>query len=90
LERRTAYVFNRRWTFRAHGSPATLARYLAVVALGALFSALGVTLASTDFSLRRLAAECLVVPVITLFTYTFSHRLVFHDAWGASGATGSP
>jgi putative flippase GtrA len=73
-------VLNRSWTFRAHGGPATLARYVAVQALGALFSAGGVTLASTDLSLRRLAAECLVVPLVTLMTYTLSRRIVFRGS----------
>jgi putative flippase GtrA len=72
------YVLNRSWTFRsARGGPATIGRYVAVQALGALFSGVGVALASADLSLRRLVAECIVLPFVTLMTYSLSRRLVF-------------
>jgi putative flippase GtrA len=72
------YFLNRSWTFRsARGGPATIARYVAVQALGALFSGAGVALASADLSLRRLVGECIVLPFVTLITYTLSRRLVF-------------
>jgi putative flippase GtrA len=72
------YVLNRSWTFRsARRGPATIARYVAVQALGALFSAGGVALASADLSLPRFVAEAIVLPFVTLLTYTLSRRIVF-------------
>jgi putative flippase GtrA len=72
------YVLNRSWTFRStRRGPATIARYVAVQALGAAFSAAGVALASTDLSLRRLVAEVVVLPVVAVITYSLSRRLVF-------------
>jgi putative flippase GtrA len=71
------YLLNRAWTFRARGGVATLARYVPVQALGALASATGVRLASTDARLHRLVAECLVIPPVTLLTYALSRRFVF-------------
>jgi putative flippase GtrA len=71
------YVLNRAWTFRSRGGAGTLARYVPVQAVGALASATGVSLASTDARLHRLAAECLVVPAVTLLTYSLSRRFVF-------------
>ena len=71
------YVLNRSWTFRACGGPATLARYVAVQALGAGCSAGGLVVAAATLSLRRSLAECLVAPAVTLLTYTLSRRLVF-------------
>jgi putative flippase GtrA len=72
------YVLNRSWTFRARGGPATLLRYVAVQALGAACSAGGVVLATSELSLRRLPAECLVLPCIAVLTYTLSRVVVFH------------
>jgi putative flippase GtrA len=74
------YILNRAWTFQSRGGRATLARYLPVQALGALASAAGVTVASTDLALHRLAAECVVVPFVTLLTYTLCRRFVFRAA----------
>jgi putative flippase GtrA len=74
------YLFNRRWTFHAQGGAATLARYVGVQGAGAVLSAGGVALVTSDLDVRHLAAECLVIPVITLLTYTLSRRLVFADA----------
>jgi putative flippase GtrA len=72
------YVLNRSWTFRSRRrGAATLARYVAVQALGAGFSAGGVALAAADLSLRRLVAEVVVLPFVTLLTYTLSRRVVF-------------
>ena len=71
------YVLNRRWTFRARGGAATMARYVAVQMLGAALSAGGVTVASTDLALRHLAAEAIVLPPVTLITYALSRRVVF-------------
>ena len=71
------YNLNRRWTFRpAAVRSGTLARYLAVQALGAALSAGGVALVA-DLSLARLAAEAVVLPCVTLITYTLSRVLVF-------------
>lgn len=74
------YALNRSWTFRARGGAATLARYVAVQGLGALLSAAGVGLATSDLSLRRLAAECVVLPAVTLVTYTLVRTAVFPSA----------
>jgi putative flippase GtrA len=72
------YVLNRSWTFRgSRRGPGTLVRYAAVQALGAGFSAAGVALASSDLSLRRLVAEAVVLPIVTLITYSLSRTLVF-------------
>lgn len=71
------YLLNRSWTFHARGGVTTLARYVAVQALGALLSAAGVALATTDLSLRKLAAECIVLPLVTLVTYTLARSVVF-------------
>lgn len=74
------YVLNRSWTFHAQGGAATLARYLVVQGLGALLSAAGVGLVTSDLSLRRLAAECVVLPAVTLLTYTLARTVVFSSA----------
>ena len=58
----------------------TLARYVAVQAVGAGCSASGVALAVDALARRRLLAECVVIPVVTLITYTLSRRLVFRAA----------
>jgi putative flippase GtrA len=72
------YRLNRSWTFRVHvGGWVTVARYTAVQLLGAGLSAGGVALVSSDTSLRRLAAEAVVLPVVTIITYTLSRRVVF-------------
>jgi putative flippase GtrA len=74
------YLLNRSWTFQADGGTATLARYVAVQALGALLSGAGVDLATSDLSLRKLAAECVVLPLATLLTYTLARTVVFSPA----------
>jgi putative flippase GtrA len=74
------YLLNRSWTFHARGGLTTLVRYVAVQALGAVLSAAGVALATTDLSLRRLAAECIVLPLVTLVTYTLARTVVFSPA----------
>jgi putative flippase GtrA len=74
------YVLNRSWTFRAQGGAGTLARYVGVQGLGALLSAAGVGLATSDLSLRRLAAECVVLPAVTLVTYALARTVVFSPA----------
>jgi putative flippase GtrA len=71
------YVLNRTWTFHASGGPATLARYVMVQALGAASSAAGVALVSDDLSLRRIAAEVVVLPFVSALTYSLSRSLVF-------------
>jgi putative flippase GtrA len=72
------YRLNRRWTFRVErGDAAMAARYVAVQALGAGLSAAGVALATSDLDLRKLAAEALVLPFVTITTYLLSRRLVF-------------
>jgi putative flippase GtrA len=74
------YLLNRSWTFHADGGAATLARYVGVQGLGALLSAAGVALATSDLSLRKLAAECVVLPAVTLLTYTLARTVVFSSA----------
>jgi putative flippase GtrA len=74
------YLLNRTWTFGAPGDPATFARYIAVQVLGALLSGGAVALASADLELRRLAAELIVLPLVTLVTYTLCRRVVFTHA----------
>jgi hypothetical protein len=43
-------------------------------------SAAGVALATSDLSLRKLAAECVVLPAVTLLTYTLARTVVFSSA----------
>ena len=71
------YLLNRTWTFHAQGGAATLTRYVAVQGLGALCSGAGIALTTTDLALHRLPAECLVIPFVTLLTYTLARRVVF-------------
>jgi putative flippase GtrA len=72
------YRLNRAWTFRTtRGGAGTVARYVAVQALGAALSAGGVALVTSDLAVRRLGAECLVLPIVTLVTYVLSRRVVF-------------
>ena len=72
------YVLNGRWTFRGSaGGPSTLVRYVAVQAFGAALSAAGVVLVSSDLAVRHLAAEVIVIPFVTITTYSLSRCLVF-------------
>jgi putative flippase GtrA len=74
------YVLNRSWTFHAAGGPGTLVRYVLVQAAGAACSAGGMALGVTAVRLPGLLAECIVVPAVTLVTYTLSRRLVFRPS----------
>ena len=74
------YVLNRSWTFRAAGGAGTVARYVAVQALGAAASAGGVALATGDLELRRLAAEAVVLPFVTALTYGLARTVVFRPS----------
>ena len=58
------------------GVPPAVASAIAF-GLGAALSAGGVALATSDFSVRRLAAEAVVLPIVTLVTYLLSRNLVF-------------
>ena len=71
------YALNRSWTFQARGGPGTLARYIAVQALGAACSAAGIVIVAAAITARRPLDECLVIPAVTLLTYTLSRRVVF-------------
>lgn len=72
------YVLNGRWTFGgAAGGPSTLMRYVVVQAFGAALSAAGVVLISSDLEVRHLAAEVIVIPFVTVTTYSLSRFLVF-------------
>jgi putative flippase GtrA len=74
------YLLNSAWTFRgAPRGPATLARYVAVQAVGALSSAAGVAIAS-HLALQRLAAEGIVLPLVTLITYLLARTVVFRTS----------
>jgi putative flippase GtrA len=74
----SGYLLNGSWTFRGSArGPSTLLRYVAVQILGAALSAGGVWMASSGLSVQHLAAEVLVLPIVTLTTYTLSRRLVF-------------
>lgn len=67
------YHWNARWTFAVRGA---LWRYAGVQGLGAGLSAAGVGLAR-GHGAARLAAELVILPVVTLITYTLSRRFVF-------------
>lgn len=70
------YRLNRAWTFRTDaGGAGTLARYVAIQALGAGLSAAGMALLSQDLEAGHLVAEALALPVVTAVTYTLSRRL---------------
>jgi len=70
------YRLNRTWTFRAtETGPLLLLRYSVVQALGAGLSALGMMLVSSAVTTDHLVAEGLVLPLVTLFTYTLSRRV---------------
>jgi putative flippase GtrA len=63
------YRLNRSWTFHSdRRGAATIARYAAVQGLGALLSAVAIGV------LRR---EVLVLPLVTVITFTLARRLVF-------------
>ena len=63
------YRLNRSWTFRsANRGPATIARYTAVQGFGALLSAVAIGV---------LGSEILVLPLVTVVTFTLARRLVF-------------
>jgi putative flippase GtrA len=68
------YALNRRWTFRTRGR---FGRYVAVQALGAACSAAGIVIVAAAITARRPLDECLVIPAVTLLTYTLSRRVVF-------------
>jgi putative flippase GtrA len=72
------YRLNRTWTFRVtSGGPRTLARYVGVQALGAALSAAGMSVIASDLPLTHLAAEALVLPVVTMLTYVLSRRVFY-------------
>ena len=63
------YFLNRSWTFHSERrGPATVARYVAVQGLGALLSAVAIGLLRSEF---------LVLPLVTVITFTLARRLVF-------------
>jgi putative flippase GtrA len=67
------YHWNARWTFAVRGM---LWRYVGVQGLGAGLSAAGVAFAR-GAGVSRLAAEIVILPVVTLITYCLSRRFVF-------------
>jgi putative flippase GtrA len=72
------YLLNARWTFRMTSRGASrILRYVLVQALGAGMSASAIALLSSELAFRHLVAEAIVLPFVTLATYTLSRRLVF-------------
>ena len=53
---------------------------MAVQGVGALCSGAGIALTTTDLALHRLPAECLVIPFVTVMTYSLARRVVFRPA----------
>ena len=74
------YQLNRRWTFAGLGT-AHLAwlRFSIFQGAGALASAGGVFVLAHD-GLPRLAAECVILPCVTVALYSVSRLLVFRSA----------
>lgn len=66
------YILNRNWTFR---TPGPVTRYIAVQVLGAVTSAAAI--ARVDTVLPHLAAEVVVLPAVTVLTYTLARVYVF-------------
>jgi putative flippase GtrA len=75
-----SYQLNRRWTFsglgRAHHA---VLRFVLAQGAGALASAGGV-LVLTHADWPRLAAECAILPCVTVALYSVSRLLVFRSA----------
>jgi putative flippase GtrA len=69
------YRLNRSWTFQSERrGAATAARYAAVQGVGALLSA---------GAIGVLGSEILVLPIVTVVTFTLSRSLVFGSARAA-------
>jgi putative flippase GtrA len=75
-----SYQLNRRWTFagleRSHHAAL---RFTLAQAAGALASAAGVYVLTHD-DWPRLAAECVILPCVTVALYSVSRLLVFRSA----------
>jgi putative flippase GtrA len=72
------YRLNRGWTFRSALRGLTpAARYVAVQALGAGLSAVGVALAHGDAHLPHLEGEIAILPAVTLLTFALCRGWVF-------------
>jgi putative flippase GtrA len=75
-----SYQLNRRWTFsglgRAHHA---VVRFVVAQGFGALASAGGV-LVLIHAGWPRLAAECVILPCVTVALYSVSRLLVFRSA----------
>ena len=75
-----SYQLNRRWTFagleRSHHAAL---RFTIAQAAGALASAVGVYVLTHD-DWPRLAAECVILPCVTVALYSVSRLLVFRSA----------
>jgi putative flippase GtrA len=75
-----SYQLNRRWTFsglgRAHHA---VLRFVVSQGAGALASAGGVFVL-TQAGWPRLAAECVILPCVTIALYSVSRLLVFRSA----------
>ena len=75
-----SYQLNRRWTFAGLGrAPHAVARFVISQGAGALASAAGV-LVLTHAGWPRLAAECVILPCVTIALYSVSRLLVFRSA----------
>jgi putative flippase GtrA len=75
-----SYQLNRRWTFAGLGRADHAAvRFTVAQAAGALASAGGVYVLTHD-DWPRLAAECVILPLVTVALYSVSRLLVFRSA----------
>ncbi len=75
------YHWNARWTFAGRavgaGAAATRLRYLAVQGAGTVVSAIGVLAAHAVLGLAHLAAELVILPLVTVLTYVLMRSVVF-------------
>lgn len=77
------YHWNARWTFADRrtsppsGPDRTRARYVAVQAIGTGASAAGVAVAQGTLGLAHLPAEVVILPIVTVLSYTLMRSVVF-------------
>ena len=75
-----SYQLNRRWTFAGLGrAPHAVLRFVVSQGAGALASAGGVFVL-IHAGWPRLAAECVILPCVTIALYSVSRLLVFRSA----------
>jgi putative flippase GtrA len=73
------YHWNARWTFagRAQRAAATRLRYVAVQGAGTVVSAIGVLAVQDALGLAHLAAELVILPMVTALMYGLMRSVVF-------------